>query len=169
VTSCALTAALTATLQGTVFTAGYGAIPIHLVMAAALGIAAWYGGETRGLLECAVIGLAGLYCFAAETLHPVLVSELPGALIAIYPLLVIGLLALSGYLAHNHGYYAAAGVITTTWLATVGVRIFEIVRRYLLGADHIAVGLLFFLLAIIISLAKAGAFRPRVAPEEKPL
>jgi len=52
------------------------------------------------------------------------------------------------------------------WLAFVGIRGYLYVRQFVAGLDRIAWGMAFFLLATLISLAKAGVLRRWI--ERKP-
>ena len=56
---------------------------------------------------------------------------------------------------------AAAGLILAAWLVAVGCRGYGS-QRVVTGFDYIAIGLVFFSLAVLTSMAKGGALPRRI-------
>ena len=81
---------------------------------------------------------------------------------AIAGLAAIALLALVFYtwsLSRNgmaNSYYAAAVGSLACWFAVAGWHVYQLLRQWISGLDQIAWGALFFVVALLISLAKAG-------------
>ncbi len=61
-----------------------------------------------------------------------------------------------GRLVGNRWYYASAAGILLGWPALVGWRGYRRLRRTMPGLAYVAWGLFFFLVAMLISLTKAG-------------
>ncbi len=75
---------------------------------------------------------------------------------AVYPAAAVAVAAAYGYLVRNQWYHAAAIATLACWLIVAGWEIYALLRRGLLRLDQIAIGLLFFLLAMLLSLTKMG-------------
>jgi hypothetical protein len=61
-------------------------------------------------------------------------------------------------------YPTGAAINVAAWLAHSGVQTYSQLRKVLVGLDQIAWGMLFFLVAMAISLRKAGLW-PRTVPK----
>ena len=73
-----------------------------------------------------------------------------------YPLLAIVLCWSYGFWIRDRLYLAIAAVNLAAWLAYSGSEIYHQLRRAVVGLDQIAWGMVFFLIAMAISLRKAG-------------
>ena len=71
-----------------------------------------------------------------------------------------------GFLVESRAFLLAATLSVAGWVALVGFRGFLHFRQLVPGLDRIAWGMAFFLLATLISLAKAGVLRKWI--ERKP-
>jgi hypothetical protein len=70
---------------------------------------------------------------------------------------------MTGLLAPDRFYPAGAAINVAAWLAHSSVQSYSQFRKVLAGLDQIAWGMLFFLVALAISLRKAGLW-PRTVP-----
>ena len=86
-------------------------------------------------------------------------ADVPPIVIHAYPLLPLAAAAAYGWLVQGAIYYIAAGVGLSAWLLVAAQRAYIDLRRLVAGLDQIAWGLLCFLLAAFISLAKAGVWQ----------
>lgn len=73
-----------------------------------------------------------------------------------YPLACVAMAAPLGWLARNRAFYYATGGCSAAWLVAMGVQAYQALRGRLAGLDQLAWGLAFFLVAMLISLWKAG-------------
>jgi hypothetical protein len=154
--ACCLVAAITLELRGTAFTACRGLIPAHLLLAAVLSLGAAFRGGFAGFLQylgAAFLLLAGV---GSVTCDPRLLGDPPPVLLAVYPAGAIVVAAAYGALVGNRWFLLAALGNLGYWLAVSGGRAYGHLRQTLLGLDHIAWGVLSFLVAMLISLTKAG-------------
>ena len=161
---CGLLLATTLALQDTWFTAWHGAVPIHLLVAALVGVgisfddwisrsARWAGAAILAL-AAALIAVGDADWFA----------ESPGWAVMVYPPAVAAVLAAWGYLAGLRGLYAGAALSGALWTAAHSGRLYLQLRHQVVGLNQLAWGLLFFLLAALISLVKAGFWQRNLNP-----
>jgi hypothetical protein len=73
-----------------------------------------------------------------------------------YPLVVAVIAWIYARLMHDRLYLATAAAILAIWMAEFGLYAYAQLRKVLVGVDQVACGLLFFVIAIAISLRKAG-------------
>lgn len=112
-----------------------------------------------GLLGAALAGLTG---------QPRVCAAIPPDLVGAYPAL-IGLVAVGyGVLAGGWSFYAVAGVAFLGLGLIFGSQGYVELRQRLAGLDRIAIGLVSFLIATLISLGKAGLPRRRLAAKPHP-
>jgi hypothetical protein len=81
---------------------------------------------------------------------------MPPELIAWYPLLMAAAGWSTGRVVPDRFYPAGAAVNAAAWLAHSGAQTYSQFRKVVVGLDQIAWGMLFFLVAMAISLRKAG-------------
>ena len=93
---------------------------------------------------------------------------MPAELIAWYPLLIAAWAGGFGLLARDRLYFVSAGTSLAAWLLHSGIELYDQLRKVVVGLDQIAWGMLFFLLAMAISLRKAGLW-PRASKGYDPL
>jgi hypothetical protein len=138
-------------------------IGLHLSVAAVLSVGGIFDdvpgrlARRAGALALLVLGLD------AATGHPRIWAAMPPELVTWYPLLIAVSAWTTGLLASDRFYPAGAAINVAAWLAHSGVQTYSQFRKVLVGLDQIAWGMLFFLVAMAISLRKAGLW-PRTVP-----
>jgi hypothetical protein len=134
-------------------------IAVHLTIVALLALGAIVDDELgeclRGWGACLLAG-ATVALMAGEA-H--LRQGLSPAWIQAYPVLVAVLAVVYARLVGGWPFYAVSGSIAGLLLAIFGGRIYVVLRQQVAGLDRIAWGLASFMVAALISLWKAGAFR----------
>jgi hypothetical protein len=137
-------------------------IQLHLGVAA-LGMLGTLFEDGLGRLarRSAALALIGLGLDAA-TGHPRIWSSMPPSLVTWYPLLAAIPAYAYGRLTSDRFFLASAAINLTAWLAQSGGQTYSHLRKLLVGLDQISWGMVFFLLAMAISLKKAGLW-PRSA------
>jgi len=164
--ACCLVGAMTLDLRETAFTRYQGVIPVHLVLAAVLVVGAVFRGRVARFLQylgAALILTAGVVALIGD---PRLLGNPPPMMLSVYPTLAVVVAIVYGYFVANRWYYAAAFGCLSCWLALVGWHGYRLLRQSIVGLDHIACGVLFFLLAMLISLTKTG-FPQRWLPRRR--
>ena len=149
-------AAATLDLEGTWFTAYRGFVPIHLMLAYVLFVGAAFRGRLSTFLQHLGAGLIFAFGVAAMAIDAHLLGDPPTILLILYPALAVGVAVAYGRLVDNRWYYASAAGIVIGWPVLVGWKGYRRLRRILPGLAYVAWGLIFFLIAMLISLAKAG-------------
>jgi hypothetical protein len=81
---------------------------------------------------------------------------IPGVLSSCYPLLAVVLTWTFGFLMRDRMYLAIAAIDLAAWLMHSGSEFYQQLRRVVVGLDQITFGMVFFLIALAISLRKAG-------------
>jgi hypothetical protein len=157
--ACCLVAAASVQFQGTWFTAHRGLIPIHLLLAGVLLVAAVFRDRVAVFLQ--YLGAAALLAagVASVAVDPQVLGNPPPLLLDVYPAAVIATAIVYGWLVGNRWYFASAGGVLAGWVALTGWQGYRRVRRAMPGLDYVAWGLVFFLVALLISLTKAGLGR----------
>jgi hypothetical protein len=122
-------------------------------------------GRTARLLGACALLLMGL---DAATGTPHIWPSMPAGLIAWYPLLIAAWAGSFSSLVHDRLYLGSAGASLAAWLGHSGLQTYAQLRKVIVGLDQITWGLLFFLLAMAISLRKAGIW-PRASKRCEPL
>jgi hypothetical protein len=165
--SC-LIAAVAIGLEGSGSAASLVLLVFHLSLAAILAIGALFDDPLGRLLRRAGAVLIGLACVFAVAGDPRL-SELAGVSPEVgraYPLILVAIAVGYGVLVGSRAYLVAASLGVGGWATLIGFRGYLYVRQFVAGLDRIAWGMAFFLLATLISLAKAGILRRWI--ERKP-
>jgi len=133
-------------------------IALHLSIVAMLFIGVvfddWLGDLARicGALLVVALGVG-------SAVHsPWTQVAIRAALSAWYPLLAIVLTWTFGFSMRDRLYLAIAAVDLAAWLAYFGSERYHQLRRVLVGLDQIAWGMVFFSIAMAISLRKAGVW-----------
>ena len=153
--SCIVLAAVL-DFQGTSFTACYGVVPFHLLLGLLLIIGASARddfGRIVQYLGAALILAAGV---ASVTVEPQNLPSVSPLLLDLYPLAAIVAAVAYGRFVGNRSYYFSALAIAGSWVALVGWDVYRIARERISGLDAIAWGAIAFVVATLISLAKAG-------------
>jgi hypothetical protein len=122
------------------------------------------GQVARGV-AVASLGVMGLY---GATITDKGWHAIPVGFLAWYPLVIVAWAGGFAVLARDRLYLVSSATSLAAWLLHSGIALYEQLRRVLVGLDQIAWGLLFFALAMAISLRKAGIW-PRTAKRPEPL
>jgi hypothetical protein len=142
--------------------AGYQALlAFHLALMALLAMGALFDDALGRLLRRAsavLLTLASLLVVPGDPWLCKLAFVSP-EVVRVYPMMLVVIATSYGFLFGSRAHLLAATWSVAGWLALVGVRSFLEVRKYVAGLDRIAWGMAFFLLAMMISLAKAGLLR----------
>ncbi len=157
--ACLLVAGLAAQFQATTFTAYRGLIPVHLVLLSILVIGAVFKDPLAKILQHAGAVFLLAISLVAVVVAPEHLDNPPPALIATYPLLAATVAAVYGYLMSNPVYLLPVIGSVLAWLVKVGGPNYQKLREPVEGLDKIVLGTLFLVVALLISLAKAGLFR----------
>jgi hypothetical protein len=129
---------------------------IHLIILSLLVVAAGFDSWLRELARTAgPIAIAALGVGAV--LHsPKVEPFVPVAILNWYPLLAIAIAATYGLLLRQPLFTTSAVVTLATWVVDSGAHAYQQLRRMLTGLDELTAGIILFLIALAISLKKAG-------------
>lgn len=131
----------------------------HLALVSVLAIGLSFAGElARAARFLGVVMLLGASA-AALASGPEWPLDVRPEFRQTYPIAAAVVAFGYGSVLGSRLYRAAAGAALGLWVAAVGGRGYAHARQFVAGLDQIAWGLASFLLAALISLAKAGAFR----------
>jgi len=130
-------------------------IALHLSIGAMLLVGAVFSDRLADLMRA--YGAALLLALGVATaFHCSWIQfAVPGALLPWYPLLAIVLCWFYGFWIRDRLYLATGAVNLAAWLAYSGSEVYQQLRRVVVGLDQIAWGMVFFLIAMAISLRKA--------------
>jgi hypothetical protein len=162
--NCLLLAALTVALKQTWFTAAHGALPVNLLLAMLLASGLWFDDWfSRVARRLGMLLALGLVCVVAGANRGWL-GDFDVWIRAAYPLLLAGVLASYGWLLGDRWCLASALGAVAISIVVFAARGYEQLRPLLIGLDQLSLGVLFFVLAALISLSKAGWLRLRPGP-----
>jgi hypothetical protein len=139
-------------------------IALHLGVASLLVLGALFDDgvgrlvRRSGALALLVLGLD------ASTGHPSIWPSMPIGLIAWYPLLIAASAWSFSFLVHDRIYLGSGAITLAGWLVHSGGGTYAQLRKVVVGLDQIVWGMFFFLIAMTISLRKAGIW-PRTMPK----
>jgi hypothetical protein len=131
-------------------------IEFHLAVGSLLVLGALFDDELgrlarrSGALALLVLGLD------AATGHPRIWPTMPPALIGGYPVLIAVSAWSYSFLLRDRLYLGSGAISLTAWLAHSGWGAYDHLRKIVVGLDQIVWGMIFFLVAMAISLRKAG-------------
>ncbi len=132
------------------------ALPVHLALLAAMLIGLLFRDPAavamRYLTGAAIAALACGSMFG----WPAWFTAVPSPWADGYPLALLALTLAYGLMTRNKAHYAAAVLIGVGWPALAGWRFYQRLRLLLAGLDHIVLGAVFFVVALLVSLWKAG-------------
>ncbi len=92
--------------------------------------------------------------------------SVPAWAVEVYPLGMALVIAGYSFMLGHRTARAAAALILAAWLVALGCRGYGSLRRVVTGLDYIAIGLVFFSMAVFTSMAKGGAL-PWMIPDQK--
>jgi hypothetical protein len=154
--NCLLLAALTLAFQRTWFTAVHGALPVNLLLANLLAVGIWFDDWFSRIARRAGMLLALALVCLVTIANRAWLGDFVVWIRAFYPLLLAGVLAWYGWRLRDRLCVIFALVSLMISIAVFAVRGYEQLRPYLVGLDQLSLGVLFFVLAALISLSKAG-------------
>ena len=142
--------------QGTWFTIYGGMIPLNLLLLAALALGATRWDQFAGFLRWSgaatiTIVVAG-FVFGQDSLT----DYLPSRVLIGYPVALTAVAFAYASLVREPIYFYAGGVSASSWGMVFCWRGYCIAREQFAGLDHVALGAMFFLVALAISMLKAG-------------
>lgn len=155
-------------------TAHGGFVVFHLLLGIVLltgAIAHHRFGRFLQYAGAALLTTAGVAAviLPGDTIAPPVSSWLD-SILPIYPYLALAVALSYGYFVSNGSYYGSAALILGVRLSGVGWQSYVALRRTVEGLDYLFFGFLFFLVAMLISLSKAGLLRAaRQRPVEEAL
>jgi hypothetical protein len=82
--------------------------------------------------------------------------DVPGLLLDAYPVAMACMLAVYGVWRWHVPSLVIAALIFTVWSLASGWQIYRACRQLIVGLDYLVLSLMVFLVAIAVSLAKAG-------------
>ncbi len=143
-------------------------VALHLSVAALMAVGLMFDdgpGQMARAVAVGMLALMGVYGSAGTAKAKV---AMPSDLAAWYPLLIASWAGCYALLARDRLYFVSAGTSLGVWLLHSGIGLYDQLRKVVVGLDQIAWGMLFFLLAMAISLRKAGLW-PRGSKAYDPL
>jgi hypothetical protein len=143
-------------------------VALHLAVTALMALGLMFDdgpGRAARRLGAAALLLMGL---DAATGTPRVWASMPAGLIGWYPLVIAAWAGAFSSMARDRLYLASAGAVLAAWLGHSGWQTYAQLRKVVVGLDQIAWGMLFFLVAMAISLRKAGIW-PRASKAYDPL
>jgi hypothetical protein len=160
----ALVAAVTLALPAGTAAAPFGGlIAFHLALLAVLVLGALFddgvGRVLRGVAAAAVLLVCPLVLLGGY--EPP--GGLPGWVVWVYPLAMALLLVGYGLLLTHRPSILIGVLLLGCWLAVGSWWGYRALRRVVTGLDHIALSLILFALAVLVSVGKSG-FRSRWLP-----
>lgn len=161
-TGCVLIAAAIQ-FRDSLVTAGGGLVAFHLLLAVILVAGVLLRGrlgrsfQYTGAALLAAVGTAAVF-LPATTLGSRFSPQF-GALLPVYPYSVAALAVSYGYLVSNFWCYGSAVLVLGSKASGLAWGLYLVLKRTIDGLDYLVFGFLFFLVAIVISLSKAGLLR----------
>jgi hypothetical protein len=160
-----LVVGLTLSLGKTDSASFQGLLAFHLALAAILAIGACFNdrlGRALRVLGAVLLTLASLLAVPGDPWLSKLAFVSPEA-VRVYPMILVLVAAGYGFVFGSRPHLYAATLSVAGWTVLVILRGYLEARQLVAGLDRIAWGMGFFLLAALISLAKAGLLRPVAA------
>jgi hypothetical protein len=143
-----------------------GAIACHLSILAMLVVGAVFDDFLADLVRSFGAIVLLLLGFVSAIGSTQMTDGLPSELAAWYPALVAAVCCVYAFLVRDHTYLASAFVCVAAWLGWSSWNVYSRLRHVVAGLDQIVWGLVFFSVAMAISLRKAGV---RTGLVSKPL
>jgi hypothetical protein len=138
-------------------------ILFHLGMLAVLTLGILFDDGLARFLRLLGAGLVLIACLAVLLVGVDRWSGLSPWLIVVYPLALATLLAGYGLLLRHRASLGVAAVVLACWLGVCGWWGYVSLRQLVAGLDYLALSLLLFTVALLISLAKSGFLTRRLA------
>jgi hypothetical protein len=132
------------------------AIAFHIVLLVVMIVATAFDDDLARLLRFIGPFLTLLACLGVMLVPFTPPAGVPTWLIGIYPPVMAVMLAGYGIWRWHPPTLAIAGLIFVCWSLASGWQVYRVCRQLVVGLDYLAVSLLVFMLAILVSLGKAG-------------
>jgi hypothetical protein len=131
-------------------------VAVHLLIVGMMAVGVYFD-DWLGTLAQFYATVALLALGAASALElPIIAHRLPANLAPWHALLVSLASLAFGILLRDRIYHLIASVIVAIWVGNLSFHNYLQLRPLIAGIDQIAFGLVFFLIAAVISLKKAG-------------
>jgi hypothetical protein len=144
-------------------------LKLRLAIVAQLGLvgalvvgAAFYDKAGRLIRNLAAWGMVISVVLESVGLGP-LAGEVPAWLLWSYSLIMAVILATNGIMFRHRLSIALAMVAAFMWLASLASSVYLALRDSIAGMDHLLWSLVLFIVAVLISVMKAGRLLPFVA------
>jgi len=128
----------------------------HMALLAMLIVGTVFDDLVGRLLRTVGAALVLFGCLAALFCAPDRFGDISPWAIGVYPLVMVALLVGYARLLRHLPSLAMAAVALVFWLSMVMVRGYIALRQAVTGLDHIALSLVLFAVAVLISLSKSG-------------
>lgn len=109
--------------------------------------------QRLGAVSMVALALTAIGC------PPGILGDPPSWLVLVYPLLMSSIALAYGLLVSNPLCLASATVCVSGWLVVNGWPSYQQARRSVVGLDYIVSGLVFFVVAMLVSLSKTDLLR----------
>jgi hypothetical protein len=130
-------------------------LALHLCVLAMVVLSVAFDDKLGQVLQFVGPGLLLMICLEVIFLPSSLPGSLPKWVIEIHPVLMATLLGGHGLWRWHWPTMAIAGVIFACWSLATGWQAYRAFRQFIVGFDYLALSLLVFALAIIVSLGKS--------------
>jgi hypothetical protein len=133
-----------------------GPIAFHLAVLVMLIVGTAFEDDLARALRFLAAFLMLLACLGVMLAPPAPPPGVPPLLIDLYAPTVAGMLAGYGWWRRHRPTLTVAGLIFACWTVVSGWQVYRVCRQLLVGLDYLVTSMLVFLLAMVISLGKAG-------------
>jgi hypothetical protein len=134
-------------------------IEIHLGVSALVLVGLVFQDELGRLIGRSGAVILAMLAVSAASGYPRALAAILLELSSSYPLLIAVACFALAYVERERIYLASSAVSATSWLASLSLGAYDRIRKVVAGIDQIAWGMLFFLIALSISLRKADLWR----------
>jgi hypothetical protein len=138
-------------------------ILFHLSLLAVLTLGLLFDDGLAWFLRLVGAGLVLVACLAVLLVELDLWSGVPPWLVVVYPLILATLLAGYGVLLGHRVSLGVSALVLVCWLGVCGWWGYGSLRQLVAGLDYLALSLLLFTVALLVSLAKSGLLTRRLA------
>lgn len=132
------------------------AIAFHLIVLILFIVGTAFEDELARAARFLRAFLILLACMGVIVIPFRFLADVPRWLIDLYPPLMAGLLGCYGIWRWHLPSLAVAGFIFVCWSLASGWQVYRVVRQLIVGLDYLVLSLVVFMLAIVVSLGKAG-------------
>jgi hypothetical protein len=153
---CCAVVGATLAFRETAFMAYHGIIPAHLMLGSAMLLGTVFSGRFARFLQHAGAVFLLVGAVAALTVSPIHLGDVPLVWLFIYPVITILVASAYGLLVRNWLYFASAAATVACWLGVGSLHGYRQLRPAVSGLDYIVCGALSLIVAMLISLGKAG-------------